>query len=157
MVLYQTAGGYENLILELFGGYYALENVKIHQKINEHATIELTAIVTEQSAKKYETEPLNRHSLRLVQKGEEEIIHFGGMLQKLIVERKDGILIFKNKTYLIRMKTALIKRWWRKRCKSILFRAMLFCGQKRAERQKWGGFYCNFKKRTGNLSKEWLP
>ena len=92
MLLYENTGSYETLRLEISGGYYTLEDIFIHQKINEHTTIKVTAVVLEEAAMEYEQMLLDHQALRLVQKqGEEELVLFGGMIQKLIVERKDGI------------------------------------------------------------------
>ena len=92
MLLYENTGYYETLHLEISGGYYTLEDIFIHQKINEHTTIKVTAVVLEEAAMEYEQMLLDHQALRLVQKqGEEELVLFGGMIQKLIVERKDGI------------------------------------------------------------------
>ena len=92
MLLYEKTGYYETLRLEIFGGYYTLEDIYIHQKINEHTIMRLTAVVSEESAMIYEQELLSNRGLRLVQKqGEEELVLFGGMIQNLIVERKNGI------------------------------------------------------------------
>mgnify|MGYP005777248851 CR=1 FL=1 len=92
MLLYENTGSYETLHLEISGGYYTLEDIFIHQKINEHTTIKVTAVVLEEAAMEYEQMLLDHQALRLVQKqGEEELVLFGGMIQKLIVERKDGI------------------------------------------------------------------
>ena len=92
MLLYEKTGCYETLQLEIFGGYYTLEDIYIHQKINEHTIMRLTAVVSEESAMIYEQELLSNRGLRLIQKqGEEELVLFGGMIQNLIVERKNGI------------------------------------------------------------------
>ncbi len=92
MQYYQNTASYENIVMEIFGGYEMLEDIIIHQKINEHTTIKLTAMVSEQSALKYETELLSKQAIKVIQKTEEQdIVHFGGMIQCLTVERKNGI------------------------------------------------------------------
>ncbi len=92
MQCYQNTASYENIVMEIFGGYEILEDITIHQKINEHTTIKLTAMVSEQSALKYETELLSKQAIKIIQKTEEQdIVHFGGMIQCLTVERKNGI------------------------------------------------------------------
>ena len=92
MQCYQNTASYENIVMEIFGGYETLEDITIHQKINEHTTIKLTAMVSEQSALKYETELLSKQAIKIIQKTEEQdIVHFGGMIQCLTVERKNGI------------------------------------------------------------------
>ncbi len=92
MQYYQNTASYENIVMEIFGGYEMLEDIIIHQKINEHTTIKLTAMVSEQSALKYETELLSKQAIKIIQKTEEQdIVHFGGMIQCLTVERKNGI------------------------------------------------------------------
>ena len=92
MQYYQNMASYENIVMEIFGGYEMLEDIIIHQKINEHTTIKLTAMVSEQSALKYETELLSKQAIKIIQKTEEQdIVHFGGMIQCLTVERKNGI------------------------------------------------------------------
>ena len=92
MQYYQNMASYENIVMEIFGGYEMLEDIIIHQKINEHTTIKLTAMVSEQSALKYETELLSKQAIKIIQKTEEQaIVHFGGMIQCLTIERKNGI------------------------------------------------------------------
>ena len=42
MQCYQNTASYGNIVMEIFGGYEMLEDITIHQKINEHTTIKLT-------------------------------------------------------------------------------------------------------------------
>lgn len=87
------AWGYDNIVLEGIEGTVHLQGLSMHQKINEHATADITLVMDEDKIETYLATALCNRKIVLRHRTEKHKILFNGVIRGSEAEWVDGIYV----------------------------------------------------------------